>query len=96
MVLVTCYQEKQAALSVSVSLPGAQGGDSHQTEDGLMFPREDFGTCMVLRSHLLCKGCFSAEVSDQEENCLSSTCFFGHHRSQMSSLVPTTWVKGKE
>lgn len=27
--------------------PGAQGGDSHQTEDGLVFLREHFGTCMT-------------------------------------------------
>lgn len=45
MVLVTFYQENQAALSVSVSLPGTQGGDSHQTEGGLVLPREHFGTC---------------------------------------------------
>ncbi|XP_075027011.1 multivesicular body subunit 12B isoform X2 [Calonectris borealis] len=53
-------------------------------------------SCMVPRSCLLCKGCLLAEVSDQEENCLSSTCFFGHCRSQTSSLVPTSWVKDKE
>ncbi|XP_035758898.1 multivesicular body subunit 12B isoform X3 [Egretta garzetta] len=28
--------------------------------------------CKVPRSRLLCKGCLSSEVSDQEENCLSS------------------------
>lgn len=38
--------EKQAVLPVSVS-PGAQGGDGHQTEDGLLFLRERFGTCVT-------------------------------------------------
>ncbi|XP_052670216.1 multivesicular body subunit 12B isoform X2 [Harpia harpyja] len=36
---------KPGCILVSVSLPGAWGGDSHQTEGGLLFLREHFGTC---------------------------------------------------
>lgn len=50
VVLVTCYQENWAALRMSVTIPGALGGDSHQTpstEGGLVFLREHLDTCVA-------------------------------------------------
>lgn len=76
MVLVTCYQESQAALPVSASLPGAQGEDSHQTEGGLVFPKEHFGTRVAWAAWCRGAACSARAASrlnsDQEENRLSS------------------------